>query len=99
MTNRAQFKNSSHFTFTLFKGRMEVRAVPVHERPHSLSYLLLKFVRVSYLCVALNNSQKVGGKIIREFLIKSKKDRKMKIKVFSHSHTLSLFTSPISKLS
>ena len=48
MTNRAQFKNSSHFTLTLFKGRMEVRAVSVHEKPHSLSNLLLKFVRVSH---------------------------------------------------
>ena len=41
--------------------------------------------RVSHLCAALNNSQKVGGKIRREFLIKYKKDRKMKIKVFSLS--------------
>ena len=74
MTNRAQFKNSSHFTFTLFKGRMEVRAVSVHEMPHSLSNLLLEFVRVSHgpfvcgkdtnlWCAAINNSQKVGGKI------------------------------------
>ena len=63
VTNRAQFKNSSHFTFTLFKGRMEVRAVSVHEMPHSLWNLLLKFVRVSHLCAVLNNSQKVGGKI------------------------------------
>ena len=48
MTNRAQFKNSSHFTFTLFKGRMEVRAVSVHEMPHSLSNLLLKFVALLF---------------------------------------------------
>ena len=82
VTNRAQFKNSSHFTFTLFKGRMEVRAVPVHERPHSLSYLLLKFVRVSYLCAALNNSQKVGGKITQEFFHDLRKIEKWKSKSF-----------------
>ena len=48
-------------------------------------YWSLSESAMAHLCAAINNSQKVGGIITQEFTIKSKKDRKMKIKVFSLS--------------